>query len=188
MTSDEMTTGSMSASGTERRFLAAQSRWWNSTGAGSNQKATPGVTPSTRGINNINLGDGGLKFRTEWPELDQENWKWMEENGIDLATGKLLSPPKSSTGANSTSSSNGTGAANNNAASTSTNNCSPETSALRRQLAEGSATGLNAVMDGGRSARFAGQSWLLQHKMLVGAGLVFLYAILVRMFEGVGIQ
>ena len=52
MTSDEMTTGSVSASEAERKYHAARSRWWNSTGGGSQGKG------GQKG--NIKAGDGGL--------------------------------------------------------------------------------------------------------------------------------
>ncbi|XXG95306.1 hypothetical protein Hte_001567 [Hypoxylon texense] len=80
MTSEEMTTGSVSATSHERRIFAARSRWWNSTGGGSHAK-----NPAQKG--NVKAGDGGAKFRSEWPELDKENWRWMTENNIDTATG-----------------------------------------------------------------------------------------------------
>lgn len=84
MTSDEITTGSISTSTQEKKALAARSRWWNSTGGGSNQKANPALK------GNVKAGDGGAKFRAEWPEVDAANWEWMKENGIDLATGKKI--------------------------------------------------------------------------------------------------
>ncbi|EAA61636.1 hypothetical protein AN6990.2 [Aspergillus nidulans FGSC A4] len=149
MTSEEMTTGSVSATEAERRVLAARSRWWNSTGGGTHISATPGVTPTSRGINNVKAGDGGLKFRTEWPELDQENWKWLRENRIDTATGQLRPDPNASS-----------------------SKCSPETSALRRRP-NGSAPGIGAVMDGGNAAREVGQTWLQRNKIWVGLGLLF---------------
>lgn len=82
MTSEEMTTGSVSASTAERKYLAARSRWWNSTGGGSNARANG---PAQKG--NVKAGDGGAKFKAEWPEVDEENWKWMKENNIDITTG-----------------------------------------------------------------------------------------------------
>ncbi|KAI1388104.1 ubiquitin-conjugating enzyme [Hypoxylon trugodes] len=80
MTSEEMTTGSVSATAHERRILAARSRWWNSTGGGSHLK-----NPAQKG--NVKAGDGGAKFRAEWPDVDKENWRWMTENNVDTATG-----------------------------------------------------------------------------------------------------
>ncbi|KAI1373125.1 ubiquitin-conjugating enzyme [Hypoxylon crocopeplum] len=82
MTSEEMTTGSVSATANERTLFAARSRWWNSTGGGSHAKANP----AQKG--NVKAGDGGAKFRAEWPELDKENWRWMTENNIDVVTGR----------------------------------------------------------------------------------------------------
>lgn len=79
MTSEEMTTGSVSGSERERKFLARRSRWWNSTGGGSQAK------PALKG--NVKAGDGGAKFRQEWPEVDKENRAWMAENKIDPLTG-----------------------------------------------------------------------------------------------------
>lgn len=82
MTSEEMTTGSVQGSEAERRARAATSRWWNSTGGGSHLKAGG---PALKG--NVKAGDGGAKFKSEWPELDAENRAWMKEHGIDEATG-----------------------------------------------------------------------------------------------------
>jgi ubiquitin-conjugating enzyme E2 J2 len=158
MTSEEMTTGSVSASESERRLLALRSRWWNSTGGGSHIAATPGVTKTTKGINNIKAGDGGLKFRTEWAELDQENWKWMKEHRIDTATGQILPDPNAAT------------------------NCSPETSALRRRP-NGSTPSFGAMIEGGQVAREAGQGWVWRHKLWVGLCLLFGYALLSRLFR-----
>ncbi|PGH13709.1 hypothetical protein AJ80_06214 [Polytolypa hystricis UAMH7299] len=159
MTSEEMTTGSVSASDAERRALAARSRWWNSTGGGSHIKAVAGVTASIKGIGNIKAGDGGLKFRTEWPELDEENWKWMKDNRIDTATGLVKADPNSAPV-----------------------KCSPETSALRKRPA-GSAPGLGAVVEGGQAARNVGQSWLRRYKVWVGLVMVLGYAFLARLFD-----
>ncbi|CAJ2504669.1 Uu.00g120630.m01.CDS01 [Anthostomella pinea] len=80
MTSEEMTTGSVSATAAERRVFAERTRWWNSTGGGSQSK-----NPALKG--NVKAGDGGAKFRAEWPEVDKENWRWMTEKEIDLSTG-----------------------------------------------------------------------------------------------------
>ncbi|KAI0601172.1 UBC-like protein [Biscogniauxia sp. FL1348] len=80
MTSEEMTTGSVSATAQERKLFAARTRWWNSTGGGSHAKNV-----AQKG--NVKAGDGGLKFRSEWPDIDKENWRWMAENNIDMSTG-----------------------------------------------------------------------------------------------------
>jgi ubiquitin-conjugating enzyme E2 J2 len=86
MTSEEMTTGSVRASEQERRVLAAQTRWYNSTGKGSSTRKVAGIGGSA----SSRTGDGGARFRSEWPELDTENWKWMEEKRIDPATGAAV--------------------------------------------------------------------------------------------------
>ncbi|RYP43318.1 hypothetical protein DL768_009984 [Monosporascus sp. mg162] len=83
MTSEEMTTGSVSSTEAERKYLASRSRWWNSTGGGSHVK-----NPAQKG--NVKAGDAGAKFRAEWPEVDKENWEWMTKNNIDPATGNKI--------------------------------------------------------------------------------------------------
>jgi ubiquitin-conjugating enzyme E2 J2 len=82
MTSEEMTTGSVSSTEVERKELARRSRWWNSTGGGSQNKA------ALKG--NVKAGDGGAKFRSEWPEVDKENKAWMVEDNIDPLTGRRI--------------------------------------------------------------------------------------------------
>lgn len=159
MTSEEMTTGSVSATEAERRVLSARSRWWNSTGGGTHISSTQGVTPTSRGINNVKAGDGGLKFRTEWPELDGENWKWLKENRIDTATGQLRPDHNGK--------------------------CSPETSALRRRP-NGSAPGLGAVMEGGHAAREVGHTWIQRNKFWVGLAVLFGYALVSRLAQDLG--
>lgn len=157
MTSEEMTTGSIGGSDSERRWYAARSRWWNSTGGGSASKPTPGVQPSSKGLGNIKAGDGGVKFKFEWPELDSSNQDWMKENRIDVATGRILADTP-------------------DAVST----CSPETAALRRQL--GASAGMGTVVQEGRAAREAGRSWWQRNRFWVAAGLVFTYVLLSRIF------
>lgn len=44
---------------------------------------------------NVKAGDGGANFREQWPELDAENKKWMEENKVDLVSGKVAEEEKS---------------------------------------------------------------------------------------------
>lgn len=162
MTSEEMTTGSLSATSAERSVFAARTRWWNSTGGGSSNRTIPGVSvtgSNGRGFGAIRAGDGGKKFKDEWPELDEENWKWMEENKIDPATGKTVAPPPA-------------------------NPCSPETSALRRRPA-GSHAGLGTVVEGGHVARGAGQGWFRQNRLYIGIGVLFTYVLLARLLGDV---
>lgn len=155
MTSEEMTTGSVRASDQERKLFAQRTRWWNSTGGGSQQ--ADGLNPSNaRGMGAIKAGDGGAKFRTEWPELDAENRKWMKEKRINLQTGLVIpSNPQPQ--------------------------CLPEAAGLRRRP-NGSATGVGAVVHGGQQARdIAGQSWLGRNKWKMVFGALFTYILVARM-------
>lgn len=153
MTSEEMTTGSLAASEAERKVFAARTRWWNSTGGGSSSRTIPGVSvagSNARGFGAIKAGDGGKKFKDEWPEIDEENWKWMEENRIDPATGRSAVPQ-----------------------------CSPEAAALGRRPS-GSGTGLNAVVEGGQQAREVGQGWLARNKWTIVLVAVVSYVLAAR--------
>lgn len=80
MTSEEMTTGSISATPAQRKQLAAMSRWWNSTGGGT----------STGGGGKIGFGDGGARFRADWPEVDRDNWQWMRDHKINPQNGRVM--------------------------------------------------------------------------------------------------
>ena len=158
MTSDEMTTGSVRATEQERKWLSRQTRWWNSTGGGTSAKNVPGVSASTKGIGAIKAGDGGVKFKNEWPEVDEENWKWMKDYRVDPVTGHVLPDPEA----------------------LKEGNCLPEASALRRRPGH-SGAGLGAVAAGGQAARDAGQSWVRRHRWAVCGVVVFGYVLLARL-------
>ncbi|KAF2843193.1 UBC-like protein [Patellaria atrata CBS 101060] len=162
MTSEEMTTGSMRASESERKMYAAQSRWWNSTGGGSTQKrvqtqpsAAQSQNPNsnTRGIGAIKAGDGGAKFAAEWPDLDAENWAWMKEQRVDPATGRAAALA-----------------------------CSPEAAALRRRP-DGSHIGVAGVVEGGQQVAREGQGWWGRHRWSVVVCVLFGYVILARVLR-----
>jgi ubiquitin-conjugating enzyme E2 J2 len=142
MTSDEMTTGSVAASPEERKYLAARSRWWNSTGGGSHNRAA--------GKGNVKAGDGGAKFRAEWPQVDQENWEWMTGKGIDLASGR-----RAGTGDNPS--------------------CGPQLG-----IAGNSGHQAQAVVDRVIQGRGAGESWLSRNKYYLIGGVVFIYVLIAR--------
>jgi ubiquitin-conjugating enzyme E2 J2 len=176
MTSEEMTTGSISATPAERRAHAARTRWWNSTGGGSTHRLLPGqqsdsTTSSTtsssnggmKGFGAIKAGDGGRKFREQWPDLDDANWKWMEAERVNPQTGKLMLLPSSSQHLSARS-------------------CTPDTSALRRS-ARGSNAGLGAVVETGHAAKQAGQSWLTRNKYFLVGGVIFGYVALARLLQ-----
>lgn len=155
MTSDEMTTGSVAASDMDRKVFASRSRWWNSTGGGSSQRTIPGISTTGsngKGFGAIKAGDGGKKFKEEWPELDEENWKWMEQGKIDPATGRSV-----------------------NMSST----CAPEASALGRRP-QGSGTGVGAVVQGGHAARDEAQGWLGRYKWHAIIASFFTYIVVAR--------
>lgn len=163
MTSEEMTTGSISATDAQRREFAARTRWWNTTGGGSTQRTLSGQAQQTqnsnsRGFGAIKAGDGGKKFREQWAELDEENWKWMEEHRVDPQTGKSLVPvPQPS--------------------------CSPEADALRKRGA--GSGGLGAVVEGGQAARDVGQGWLRRHWGKMVLAVVFAYVVAARLMGDV---
>ena len=159
MTGDEMTTGSVRATEAERRWLAGRTRWWNATGGGTAGDGTrpKGNVASARSLGAIKAGDGGVKFRAEWPELCEENWKQMREQHVDPVTG--------------------------NPASQSSQSCSPETAALRRRMG-GSQQPLGAVVGGGQAARDAGQGWIRRYRWAFGGLVLFGYILIARLLGG----
>ncbi|KAF2731784.1 UBC-like protein [Polyplosphaeria fusca] len=155
MTSEEMTTGSVRASDHERKLFAQRSRWWNSTGGGSKSTAAAPQSFNTRGIGAIKAGDGGAKFRAEWPELDEENLTWMKEKRVNIANGL----PMTARGEREEK------------------NCAPDVAGLRRRPG-GSVTGVFAVQE---AARDVGQSWLSRNKWKMVFGALFTYILVARM-------
>ncbi|KAL2063160.1 hypothetical protein VTL71DRAFT_6232 [Oculimacula yallundae] len=155
MTSEEMTTGSVGGTESERKWAAQRSRWWNSTGGGSHKD----ITGKNSQKGNIKAGDGGLKFAAEWPELDAENWKWMKENRVDIMTGIQARDP--------------------NATSSTGSNCGPGIGGLRRP--SGSQAVGRAVVEGGRAVGEEGRSWVRRNKLLVVGGVIFTYVLIARL-------
>ena len=148
MTSDEMTTGSVSSTANERKYLAGRSRWWNSTGNGTHSKANV----ATKG--NVKAGDGGAKFRAEWPELDLENWEWMKSHKVDVATGNRLD------GENGSS-------------------CGPQLG-----IANSSGNQAQTVVDAVVQQRDAGRSWIYRNRLLVAGAAIFVYILIARIMSG----
>ncbi|KAI9756928.1 MAG: Ubiquitin-conjugating enzyme E2 6 [Lichina confinis] len=168
MTSDEMTTGSISATEPERRYLASRSRWWNSTGGGSGVKsgARGGVIGGTGNAGAIRSGDGGARFRVEWPELHEANLKWMAEHRMDPATGDVI-PQTMSTPSKQSASSSSTTCALHDAAT------------LRRPALVLPSPSNNA--DGARTAEADDRrGWIRRNKFFAAALLVFGYVIMIR--------
>lgn len=160
MNGEEMTAGSISGSVAERRYYSARSRWWNSTGGGSATSPVPGVQSTTKGVNNIKAGDGGVKFRFEWPEEDAENWRWITENRIDPKLGKCLSDPSDQAAAP----------------------CSPELANLRRRLG-GIEQNKVSSSTGGQVVREAGQGWLTKRNFYLVGGVFILFTLFMRLFD-----
>ena len=158
MTSNEMTTGSLSCSDTERRWYAARSRWWNSTGGGSATRATPGVNASAKGVGAVKAGDGGVKFRVEWPELDRDNWWWMERERVDAASGQVIKAEGEK--------------------------CSPEAMALLKGPSGGSTTVVGGVGQAVRGGGGGVVGWMGRHKLLVGLVAVVAFVLLERAVGG----
>lgn len=153
MNSEEMTAGSLSASKTERRWHAARSRWWNSTGGGSIASPVAGnnVGKGGAGAANIKAGDGGVKFRSQWPDEDKENWEWIRETRIDPKTGKILPDPEGETV-----------------------HYGPEAAKLRKILGGGGNSGAT-VGNLGEAMRDVGQGWLMRWRWpLLGAFVAYL--------------
>ncbi|TGO89288.1 hypothetical protein BPOR_0116g00140 [Botrytis porri] len=146
MTSEEMTTGSVNASKSERRWAASRTRWWNSTGGGSYKK-----DGTQKG--NIKAGDGGAKFRSEWEELDKENWKWMKERGVDIVTGNEEKKDEEEKGR--------------------------DCSGIAMKRPGGSQAVVGAVVEGGRE----GRSWLQTHKYWIAGGVIFTYVMIARLLS-----
>lgn len=100
---------------------------------------------------NIKAGDGGGKFRAEWPEMDKENWKWIKENKIDPATGIAVVDPGMTA-----------------------NSCAP---AMGLRRPSGSVPVVGAVVEGGRE----GGTWIGRHKLVVAGAAIFVYVLIARL-------
>lgn len=150
MTSDEMTTGSVSTTAAEKKFHAARSRWWNSTGGGSHAK-----NPANKG--NVKLGDGGAKFRAEWPQVDLENWEWMKKHRVDAVSGNRIG------GDNGVS-------------------CGPQLG-----IAGTSGHQTQAVVDAVVQQRDAGRGWIHRNKLVVAGAAIFIYVLIARIMSNEGI-
>ncbi|KKA29784.1 hypothetical protein TD95_005300 [Thielaviopsis punctulata] len=165
MTGDETTTGSLASTDLQKRQFAARTRWWNSTGGGSQD------SPALKG--NIKAGDGGAKFREQWPELHAQNLKWMEENNIDPLTGNVKS-----TG----------GAEASDPSGSSLSSCRPPlgiAGSAGNATANGSgrANQAQVVVDAVVQRRGAGQSWASQNKALIFGCFLFVYVLIARLLN-----
>ena len=147
-----MTTGSVSSTSAERRLIASRTRWWNSTGGGSCAKGSK--APAGKG--NVKAGDGGAKFKAEWPELDAENWEWIEKNKIDPASGARTADDSGAS-------------------------CGPQLG-----IAGTSGHQTQAVVDAVVQQRDAGRGWIYRNKLLVAGAAIFMYVLVARLVSGDG--
>ena len=131
----------------------------------------------------MKTGDGGERFRQEFPEVDVGNWRWMWERRVNLQTGIALSPEGSSgvhvnTGGASQPPSvqqqreqqqnQGQGAAG-----------------VRRRQVVATAAGAGASGAAGTAGAVVnrGESWLRRHKFLCAVVLLCGYVLLARLYE-----
>lgn len=103
---------------------------------------------------NIKAGDGGRKFRSEWPDEDEENWEWIRENRLDPATGKALPDPEGEVV-----------------------QCTPEAARIRRILGAGGNSGTVGGL--GQAAKEAGRGWVGRWKWWI-VGVFVTYVVLSR--------
>lgn len=168
MTSEEMTTGSIPGTERERKLLAQSSRWWNSTGGGSGVRSADGRIVHVGTIDTsrkVGLGDAGHRFRSEWPETDEENWKWMDKVGIDPVTGKPrveMQPQEKELAADATTSRRRT-----------------TQQSQQQQVVVGGSGGV--VASAAVVAR--GEGWVRRNKVWVGLVVVVAYVLLARALE-----
>jgi len=157
MTSEEMTTGSISASERERKVLAQNSRWWNSTGGGSAVRRPDGTIVHAGTVmpgRKVGLGDAGKRFRSEWPEVDIENWKWIDSNKIDVLTGGIPVAAEAE-----------------------------EQAVVRRRAAPAAGILASGGPGPGAAVVARGEGWLRRHRLMVGLMVVVGYVLLARAFE-----
>jgi len=203
MTSEEMTTGSISMGENERKVLAARSRWWNSTGggtcsdrgygdlddAGGGWKSYVGMPGRTTGgpSNVMKPGDGGERFRQEFPELDAENWRWMRERRFNLQTGIALSPEGSSGRQGSVGGPSHPPSIQQQQQQQQQQRQQQEQEAagLRRRQVIAAAAGTGASGAAGTAGAVVkgGESWLRRHKFLCAVVLLCGYVLLARLYE-----
>ncbi|KAF8427898.1 ubiquitin-conjugating enzyme/RWD-like protein [Tirmania nivea] len=205
MTSEEMTTGSISMNENERKVLAARSRWWNSTGGGTcsdrgygdlddagggwkSYVGTPGRA-TVEASNVVKTGDGGERFRQQFPEVDVENWRWMWERRFNLQTGIALSPEGSS---GMQMNAGGTSQPPSIQQQREQQNQGQGAAGVRRRqmIAAAAATAIGTGASGASGAAGTagavvkgGESWLRRHKFLCAVVLLCGYVLLARLYE-----
>lgn len=178
MTSEEMTTGSISATEAERKLLAQRTRWWNCSGGGSGvlDRSIGQVVPNTSGSGptgrGVGWGDMGKRFRSEWPDVDHENWGLVYENRINPVTGIVMPVATAATAAGVSRNAGGRGVGGVNGQETS----------VRRRLVPGTPSVPASTAAAGVVVK-RGESWARRHKMLVCAIVLLVYVFIIRVLE-----
>lgn len=196
MTSEEMTTGSISVRENERKVLAARSRWWNSTGGGTctdrnyndledagggwKQHVSAGAwSGGASGV--VKTGDGGERFRLEFPDVDLENWVWMRDRRVNLKSGIALAPEASSSNSKVTPSPI---IQQPHQLQQQQQHHHEEVVGVRRRHGVAGAGPATSVAAGTAGAVVKeGESWLRRHKFLCAVVLLCGYVLLARLYE-----
>lgn len=126
---------------------------------------TSGSGPTGRGVG---WGDMGKRFRSEWPEVDRENWDWVHEKRINAATGIVMPVASAGNAAGVSRNAGGRGAGGVNGQETS----------IRRRPTPGTASVPTAGVVVKR-----GESWARRHKVLVGVIVLLVYVFIIRILE-----
>lgn len=122
--------------------------------------------PTGRGVG---WGDMGKRFRSEWPDVDHENWDWVREKRINAATGIVMPVASAANTAGVVRNPGGRGAGGANGR---------ETSVGKRQT-QGTTGG---VPTAGVVVK-RGESWARRHRVLVGVIVLLVYVFVVRILE-----
>lgn len=125
--------------------------------------------PTGRGVG---WGDMGKRFRDEWPDVDAENWKWIQDKRINPVTG-IVMPLQAPGGVQG-----GEGQARRGAAEVNGVGNNP----MRRRAAVGAGSVPAGTAAAGAVVK-TGETWVRRHKVLVGAIVLLLYVFLARVFE-----
>lgn len=111
----------------------------------------------------------GKRFRSEWPEVDRENWRWVYEKRINPATGIVMPVTAAAPAAGVAAEGGRVGV-----------------SGLEGGVRKRPAGGMGSSPAGTAAAGVVvkrGESWVRRHKVLVGAIVLLLYVFVVRVFE-----
>lgn len=101
-----------------------------------------------------------LNFRTEWPDLDAENWMWMKDGRVDQHTGLIAVEHRNVQDVSNTA----------------------EASKLRLMAPKNSQE-VGTVNEGNDDAQQTGSGWFRNQKLLWGALIILGYALITRILD-----